>query len=782
MNVPPPAPRWLRSLLVSLFFLSGACGLIYQVLWLRLLGLVFGVTVYAASTVWASFMGGLALGSFAGGRLGDRVRRPLVWFGIAEALVGLSVLMTPAALATLQTLYLPLQASLRDSAVLLTLARLAISFAVLVVPTMMMGASLPLIVKGVMTSGAAVGGRAGALYAANTAGAILGTLVAGLVFIPALGIDRTFSIAAGANLFVGIVAIAVGLGLDSEPRAASREPRASSPEPPGMAPQRVRRLVLALFFFSGLTSLALEVIWFRMIVLIVRPTVYAFSFMLAAVLAGIALGSAIVAPFIRERSARDWPFILAVVQVLTGAAALVSLSLLNQTATLQQWFGPIVNRIAPDYLTYTIVTAVPAVLPASILLGIAFPIGLHIWAGATDDGAPVASRVGMFYSLNVAGAILGSLAAGFVLLPAFGSRVSLVLVAAVMFAGGLALFLMLGPAPSERQRVEVSRLAIAGALAIAFAVAASRIDDPFEAFLKVRYPADTVVWHDESVQTTVSIHRQPGGGLSMQLEGNHQASDQASMAFVHHRIGYLPMAVHPDPKDALVIGLGGGATAGAVAIDSGVNVTVVELSRAVVRGAEYFTHINFNVLTRPNVRLLVDDGRNYLLTTEKKFDVVTADIVLPIHAGANNLYSAEYFQLVKRVLKPGGIFVQWVAGTEAEYQVITRTFLSVFPMATAWIDGGLLLGGPDGLVLSRAAFERKQATPSRLPTLAAMRIEKFEDLLALFRAGAGELRQFIGPGPILTDDRPLVEYFLSLPRDRDPDLSRLRGDAGRYIR
>jgi spermidine synthase len=137
---------------------------------------------------------------------------------------------------------------------------------------------------------------------------------------------------------------------------------------------------------------------------------------------------------------------------------------------------------------------------------------------------------------------------------------------------------------------------------------------------------------------------------------------------------------------------------------------------------------------------------------------------------------------VKRVLKPGGIFVQWVAGTEAEYQVITRTFLSVFPMATAWIDGGLLLGGPDALVLSRAAFEKKLATPSRLPTLAALRIEKFEDLLALFRAGAGELRQFIGPGPILTDDRPLVEYFLSLPRDRDPDLSRLRGDAGRYVR
>ena len=226
-------PRWLRSLLVGLFFLSGACGLIYQVLWLRLLGLVFGVTVYAASTVWASFMGGLALGSFAGGRLGDRVKRPLVWFGAAEALVGLSALATPAALSALQTLYLPMQASLRESATLLTVARLAISFAALVVPTMMMGASLPLVVRAVMSSGAAVGGRAGALYASNTAGAILGTLAAGLAFIPNLGIDRTFAIAAGANLFVGIVAIAVGLGLESAPSAQGERPTAQGPTEQG---------------------------------------------------------------------------------------------------------------------------------------------------------------------------------------------------------------------------------------------------------------------------------------------------------------------------------------------------------------------------------------------------------------------------------------------------------------------------------------------------------------------------------------------------------------------
>jgi spermidine synthase len=285
----------------------------------------------------------------------------------------------------------------------------------------------------------------------------------------------------------------------------------------------------------------------------------------------------------------------------------------------------------------------------------------------------------------------------------------------------------------------------------------------------------------ESVQTTVSVHRTPDNRLSMHLEGNHQASDHPTMAGGHQRMGHLPLAIHPDPRRALVIGLGGGATAGAVAIDPNVEVTVVELSQAVVRGAAFFSHINYSILSRPNVELRVDDGRNYLLTTEKKFDVVTADVVLPIHAGANNLYSREYFRLVKRVLAPGGLFLQWVAGTEAEYHVITRTFISVFPEATAWLGGELLIGSTGPLQLSRAAFDRKMAMPGRRAAFKALGVMTFEDLLRLYRAGGPELRQLVGGGPILTDDRPLVEYFLSLPRDRDADLSALRGDVYRHV-
>jgi spermidine synthase len=187
------------------------------------------------------------------------------------------------------------------------------------------------------------------------------------------------------------------------------------------------------------------------------------------------------------------------------------------------------------------------------------------------------------------------------------------------------------------------------------------------------------------------------------------------------------------------------------------------------------------VLSRPNVHLRVDDGRNYLMLTRQTYDVITADVIIPLFAGSGNLYSAEYFTLMKRVLKPGGLVLQWVAGTEAEYKTIARTFLSVFPETTVWADGSLLVGALEPLQLRRAEFDAKLELPGRAQGLRDLGVQSFDKLLSIFVAGPQELRAYLGPGPVLTDDRPLAEYFLSLPRDRNPDLSTLKGDVKRYI-
>ena len=759
----------LLPVLAALFFLSGTSALIYQVLWLRLLGLVFGVTVYAASTVWAVFMAGLAIGSFAGGRMADRVKRPLVWLGIAEALIGVTALLTPWALDMLQQLYAEVHA-VRASRTTLITVRLLMSFAVLIVPAALMGATLPLIVKSSLFGAQGIGVRIGVLYATNTAGAIAGCLAAGLLLIPRYGIAVSFMTAAACNGVVALVAVLLGRAL---PEANRRTADAAAPASADTRSSPAQRVVLWVFAISGFVSLGLEVVWFRVGILFLRPTVYGYAMMLAAVLAGIAIGSYLSTPWLRRGRSIDWLVALAWMEGAIAVAALFSFATLPAIPRIVGALGPFVAPVIGDYLAYQAIVSFAMILPAMLVSGMAFPIGLSLWTGPAEQGAgAVATRVGLFYSVNVAAAILGSLGAGFLLLPWLGSLGTLWLMAGLSLACAFAL---LAAAPRSNART------IAGvSIAAVFAAAAVFVADPFDAYLAQRFPDQTIAWKREAVQATVSVHQDPGGTHTLHVSGNHQAGGSSSP--FHHQIGNLPMVVHPDAREALVIGVGGGATAGALSQHAGVAVDVVEISREVMQAAaRFFKPINFDVLRKPSVRQHVDDGRNYLLLTDKRYDVITADIILPIHAGSGNLYSVEYFELVRRALKPGGLAVQWVAGTEAEYKTIARTFLSVFPETTVWGGGTLFLGSVEPLRLRRSDFDWKLGVPERREMTAMLGIRTFEDLLRHYRAGPSELRQFVGEGPVLTDDRPLVEYFLSLPRDRDPDLGRLRGDVLRHV-
>ena len=768
---------FLLAALCFLFFFSGACALVYQVLWLRTLGWVFGVTVYAASAVWAMFMAGLAIGSGAAGLVADRVRNPLRWFGATELLIGITALLTPAALAWLQQLYVAAYPSISRSPASLVGAHLAMAFAVLIVPTSLMGATLPLVIKASTFRTSALGRQLGLLYASNAAGAIVGTIAAGLYLIPQRGIHGTFLTAAALNLFVGLCAIALSLRAGGWKNATAGDvPASPKPREGGLKPDAAetgsQRIVLLVFTLSGAVSLALEVVWFRVLTLFLRPTVYGFAVMLAMILAGISMGSFLVTPLLNRRL--RWMVVLAGLELAIGTGIVLSFRPLVYLPTLSDWLTPLVAPFMPDYLGYPITGALLAIFPVALLMGLAFPIGLHTWAAGRRHDDRTAGRIGLFYSLNVAGAIVGSIAAGFVMLPRLGSGMSLVVLGSLSFAAGLALLAASGL--SRRARATSALLASA-----AFAAAIFWSPDPFVQFVAQRYPGQAVVWQEEGVEATVVVHRNRSDELTLTINGNHQAGTDESTAYVHRRIGHLPMAIHPGPRTALVIGLGGGATAGAVSIHDGVDVDVVELAGSVVRGARFLESINYGVLARPNVHLRVDDGRNYLMLTPRRYDVITADVIHPIFAGSGNVYSVEYFRQMRRVLNPGGLVLQWVAGTEAEYKTIARTFLSVFPGTTAWVAGGLLVGSVEPLRLRRSDFEWKLKLPGSARGLHDLNVESFDALLAAFTAGPEELAAFIGPGEVLTDDRPLVEYFLSLPRGQDIDLAPLKGDVRRFV-
>jgi spermidine synthase len=515
------------------------------------------------------------------------------------------------------------------------------------------------------------------------------------------------------------------------------------------------QLVLWTFFVSGLMSLALEIIWFRTLIMFLRPTAYAFTIMLACVLAGIALGSAMAAPLLRLR--RDWIPILGGIQCLIGFAAVVSFNTLARVQQAIDAATPWFERLGLNtYLAPLVVSSLISMLPTTILLGLAFPIGLTVWAGdrASDD---TSRKAGAFYALNVLGAILGSILAGFVLLPQLGTRWSLIAVAALATISSVLLAL------SERKAMPAVAVSLGVVAPMLFLIGARAAADPFDIAFERFHRSESLVWREEGAQTTVAVHDRGGNPPMrvMYLDGNHQANDSPGGAFVHHRIGALPAMLHPNPRTALVVGLGGGATPGAVARHN-LQVDVVELSKAVVAGSDHFKHINFNLLERANVKLHVDDGRNFLLMGRKKYDVITADIILPRHAGAGALYSREYYELVRHALADGGLVMQWNGGDSAtEYKLLLRTFTSVFPHTTLWADGSLMLGSTTPFSLSASAYEARRTGFEQfrwdLPTLKR-----------IYSAGPDEIREFLGEGPILSDDKPVIEYFLSLPKNDAP--------------
>lgn len=746
--------------LAVLFFVSGASALIYQVLWLRLLGLVFGVTIHAATTVLASFMAGLAIGSLAAGRMAPRIRQPLIWFGVAELFIAVLALASRPALGLLADLYIGAYPALAGSPTAITTLRFAGASLVLLAPTALMGASLPLVLKSSLGRSPAVGSRFALLYAANTSGAIAGTLLVGYVLIERVGIGASFLVAAAGNVVVGVTA----LGLSRIFRTgATAEPRFESPADPAERLDRDDRVLLVVFAVSGFAALAFEIVWFRLLVLFVPATTYAFTTMLAAVLFGIAAGSALVAPLLRR--VKNPRLALACIELAIGFAAMLSVALLGITYR------------AGWKTSGTLQASLVTIAPATILMGMAFPIGVALLtrASGTTATATTTARVALLYAVNVGGAIAGAVTAGFLLVPRVGIAGSLVVVAISHMCAGLLLLNM----RSVRVR------ALVAGLAVVFAAVASSLPDPVTTVIRRRYGAgERLRWRDEGAQSTVSVLVRPGSGRqTLYLDGLHQANDSPDMVVVHRQIGHLPMALHASPRRALVIGLGAGATAGAVGQHPGTQLTLVELSSSVVRAASLFHHINNRVVERPDVRLAVDDARNHLLLTAAAYDVITADIIQPIHAGAGNLYSREYFTLVRKALHEGGLALQWIGHREeTPYRLIARTFLSVFPHTSVWAGGTLMVGSLEPLHIDLDAFRRKLADPHLRSELAEVGLGSVDALLASYTAGPDELRTFIGEGPVLTDDRPRLEYFGSLPEnERGIDLAGLRGDVRRHV-
>lgn len=699
-------------LLLVLFGLSGAAALLHQTVWFRILTLGLGSSIEAAGAVLAGFMAGLAGGSVAGGHAVDRLRSTRArWL----ALGAIEILTAAAAVALL--LRLPDAGSV------------PIAMLALALPAACIGATTPFVIRLAAVHGAGAP-RVAALMAVNTAGAMLGVTAAALWLIPGVGLRMSGTAAAAVNLIVAMGAIIAGRRLRA---AAPRdlEEAARAPAPAG-GRRRDRLLLLFAAAASGFATFALEIIWLRVLsAVLLRPTVYTFGVVLTAVLSGLTIGGLCAAPVLRR--ARHWAPWAAGASSAAAAAVVASTHLLAFSLSGFAW-------------PWILAAAFAGIGATASALGFGLPI---LMAARIQDGriGEAGRRTGELLGANVAGAVAGALLGSFALLPALATRGSLLFVAFALAATGLILALRHGP-----RRLPAVALALA-----AIATFGAPMPDLNRAVLAGRYPGDTLLWQRDAAQAQVSVHDSADGVRTLWLNGIHQANDSADAVAFHRLLARLPLELHGSARRYLSTGLGAGMTAGEAALSADLAVDVVELSPEIVEAAAFFGHVNHGLLARPNVRIVIADARRFLGGAPSAYDVITGDAVVPRLSGGGILNSEEYFTLVKRSLRHGGIFAKWIGPTETTaWRLIARTFVHVFPDATLWSDR-ILIGGLGGR---------------------AYRVPDDPRLRALFTAGPAELRAFVGAGDILTDDRPRVEYFLSLPADDPPiDLTRLRRNA-----
>ena len=773
-----PSTRALLAVLLVLFTCSGVSGLIYEVVWLRYLTLVFGVTIYAVSTVLTVFMAGLALGGYLAGRVADRLRRPLRVYGLAEVGIGGLALLTPVGFRALGAVYRGLYPYLPHDLTSLSLARFVLACLVLLPPAALMGATLPLVVRSSLGRSASLGTSLSLLYACNTAGGIVGAYLAGFVLIGSIGVQATTLTAAALNLAVGLGAVALDawIGRTAAPVHGIASPAGGPPVlstlDTSRASEAAMRWLLAAFFLSGLASLAYQVIWTRILAIFFEATTYAFNLILCTFLLGLALGSYAVAPAINRRT--NWLLVAAVMEWGVAVTALLSITVIGHLYAFTQAlrYVPLLDHLVSGEQRATALMAFLTMFPSTLILGSAFPVILKLYTGdasahGSGDGQ-AGQRIGRAYATNVCGSIAGSWASGFVLIPVLGTQTSLVLLAAAnaLVAAGLLRYAW------------PRGVRWAAPLGLGLAAVAASLTPNMYAAVFARF-GDPVLWYQEGLEQTVTILQGPDT-RRMFLNGWHQADDSASTVEFHALIGHLPLLIQPAADSAavrrvLVIGLGGGVTAGAASTYDHVHLDVVELSRSVVEGARLFSHVNEFVVDAPNVSYRTDDGRNFLLLAGRTYDVIMADVVQPQHAGSAALYSVEYYDLARRALGEHGVMVQWIDRRlpENQYKLLLRTFLRAFPYVTAWADGTLVTGSvspfaPDPAVIAQRLNGSAHTAAARIGLTSSDRV------LALRTAGDASLRTYVGDGPIVTDDHPYIEFFRSLPHDDHPaDLSGL---------
>jgi spermidine synthase len=748
----------LKFIIASiLFFLSGFTSLVYEISWQKKIYTLMGSDVFATSMILSSFMLGLALGSFLIGRVVDRFYKRLRLYGILEILIGAYAVFFPTILTWIQPqLHQFYKIFFVTTPLIYWGIKFFVLFLMLLMPTMMMGATLPLIVRSFSNKGD-VKGVVSRFYGINTMGAFTGVLLSGFIFIRYFGLSNTLTIAIIINFFIGIIAIL--LGIEKEYIGIGESDNTKIPElteSPHTSPKRAYIILLSAFVV-GLGILALEVIWTRMLVQYFSATVYSFSIMLLFALLGIFLGS------FHSRDLKQSYLIR------TYASLIISLGVyVTASGIFLYWSPPIFNRIVLTLVTLLkskdswffasifgkIIVAGAFIFPPCYISGMIFPMAIQLYNNEATELGQTTSRL---YVANTMGSVVGPLCAGLVLIPWIGIRASLLVIAFLTVLLGVLVAATL-------VKNMIRRLSIAILIeVILISICLAQPEKIIANYTSVS-PKTEAIFHREGFYQTISLLRNEKGQTIFMIDGNVEA-DNHPIQLRHFILkSHLPLLLYQrDQADVLVVGLGMGITLQAFVNNPWVrSIDVVELSPEVISAQAYLKDINGDVLNSDRVSVIVDDGRNYLTASSKKYNVISIDPIHPRISGVGTLYTKEFYEIVKLHLTKDGIFVQWMPSYQMSpelFKVAVNSFYKTFNNSMLWYVQGhfLMVGHTDDIQMDCTRLKEKFEYIR--DDLEGIGINNIEDLIALAAMTPKGLQVFVQDAiNVNSDDNLFLEY------------------------
>lgn len=770
-----------HSIVILIFLFSGVSGLIYEVLWTRMFSLVLGTTVYAIATVLGVYMGGLALGSWFFGKIVDRPgANGLRIYAWLEGAVGVFAFILPLLIGLSDQIYRLLWPLLSQSFAGLMALRLILVVIILIIPTTLMGGTLPALSRYLVRTRGRSGREIGTLYAVNTLGAVIGCFITGFFLIELLGVRMTLTTAALLNLTVALVAFYLS------GRAQLKAPKIQTQKTKPKKTKRIElkteyspfqiKAVLWLFAVSGFTALALEVLWTRSLMYFVNIDTWAFTAMLTAFLGGIGVGSLIMARFAQK--IRRPLTALALVEILIGITAALSIplfGLLHSASSPEILFASSGNSLLSQIISKLSCSFLIMLAP-TLLMGAAFPIVCRIYVG---DRQEVGHRTGNLYALNTIGAILGSVGAGFVLLPLMGNIQRSILLASSLYTV-IGLLLLVLTVEGGRARIRAKVFVATGLVAL-FLINILFSGQPvikISRFFKEQPGLFKLLYFREGPDASLSVLEKANGTRELNINGQSTAFTNYMDMQVHRMLSHLPILLHPNPQKVLIIGFGLGSTVWGCCQHSEVErVDVVELLKDEKNTAPFFDEVNHGVLNHPKLEFIQGDGRNYLLATREKYDVISSNAIHPRYSA--NLYTVDFYQLCREKMTPDGIICAWMTQNslvDVEWRMLCRSFTEIFPYSSLWYCNPqhfCLIGSMKPLTIDFQNFEKRIAVDEVASDLKESNLENPFVFVNRYMFGDEKLQHYLAGSPLNTDDKPLVEFARESARDERTIINEL---------